>query len=564
MPEYGPQTDFGQKVFMKKYAGRGEDFRDVCNRVASGLADSTQFYHPLREILLSQRFVPAGRILASIGTSRTVCSHNCFVSGTIEDSFVDGPGSIMERATEAAATMRMGGGIGYDFSGLRPRGATVKRLDSTASGPVSFMHIFNAICLATCSAGHRRGAQMGILRVDHPDIEEFIHAKQNAHDLTGFNISVAITDKFMRAIERGDTEFPLTFRNEVYRVINPLQLWEQIMRSAWDWAEPGVVFIDKMNQWNNLQYCETIAATNPCSEQPLPPYGACLLGSFNLARYMVPHHDSVAKWHFDGTRLASDIPHIVRAMDNVNDVARYPLEAQMIEAKHKRRMGLGVMGLANAIEAMGLPYGSEGFIGAMHAILGMMANAVYIASTELAREKGPFPLFDAPPYMGSSYIKGLAPRTQALIAEHGIRNSHLISFAPTGTIALTADNVSSGIEPVFALRATNRVNFDDTWIEMEVEDYGHRVFGTKPRIANEVTADEHIAVLATAQRYSDSAVSKTCNIDGSMPWDEFKALYHKAWRLGAKSCSVFNRDGKRMAALVDVAGSDCKSGTCDV
>lgn len=575
MQEYGPRTPAGQLILRKKYAQKGEDWRDVSNRTASALKDNSEHYHELRKILLDMRFLFGGRILAGAGTSKSVCLHNCFVSGTIEDSFVDGRGSIMDRAKEAAATMRMGGGIGYDFSTLRPRGSLIKKLGSTASGPVSFMHIFDAVCRATCSSGHRRGAQMGVLRVDHPDIEEFIHAKQDQTSLTGFNISVGVTDEFMAAVDNG-SEFPLRFEGETYRVIDASQLWEKIMRSAWDWAEPGVLFIDRMNKMNNLYYCETISATNPCSEQPLPPYGACLLGSLSLPRYIEEGGDGPTPYVFNIQRMRQDILAIVRALDNVNDVAKYPIPEQQYEAQQKRRVGLGVMGLANAVEALGFPYGSEQFIGMEHRILTELKNTAYTASAILAAEKGPFPAYDRDQYLDGEYVKGLSADTRELIRLNGLRNSHLISMAPTGTIALVADNVSSGIEPTFAERATNTYWTEDGPQPLEVVDYGVANFSRgnfqfKPRCAAEVTADEHIKVLCAAQAHTDSAVSKTCNVNGKMPWTDFKALYHKAWLWGAKSCSVFNSDGKRFGVLTasdgDIsadASQQCATGTCDI
>jgi ribonucleoside-diphosphate reductase alpha chain len=563
MENYGPQTPEGQAIFAQKYAQSGESYRDACNRLAQALSDSPAHYHEAREILLHQRFLPAGRNWAGIGTSKNVCAHNCFVSGTIADSYVDGPGSIMDRAKEAAATMRMGGGIGYDFSTLRPRGALVKRLQSNATGPVSFMEIFNAVGLNTSSSGHRRGAQMGVLRIDHPDIEEFIAAKQDNTSLTGFNISVGVTDEFMRALVQ-DRDFELRFNGEVYGTVRAVTLWEKLMRAAWDYAEPGVIFIDRMGQENNLSYCESIAATNPCSEQPLPPYGACLLGSFNLVKYVI--RNDAGRWDFDMEAFKADIPPVVRMMDNVNDVARYPLREQRTEALNKRRLGIGVMGLANVIEACGYPYGSDQFLFFLHAILGTLKNTAYAASARLAQEKGAFPLFDKAAYMEAPFIKGLHSNTRDLIAEYGLRNSHLTSFAPTGTIAQMADNVSGGIEPTFERRAIRPVIFPDGTREMEVVDYGIRAFGTNPKTSGECSADDHVKVLCATQRHSDSAVSKTCNVDGSMAWDAFKDIYMMAYHWGAKSCSVFNKDGKRFgllrAAEPPAEDASCASGTC--
>lgn len=546
----GPQTRVGDYFHAMKYRGEGEAFRESNNRVAAALKDNDPHYHAFREITGAMRFMPGGRIQSAMGAARATTPYNCYVSGTIEDSFVHGEGNIMQRATEAAATMRMGGGIGYDFSTLRPRGASIRKLQSHSSGPISFMNIFDAVCKCVASSGHRRGAQMGVMRVDHPDIEEFLHAKQNTDQLTGFNLSIAVTDEFMEAV-RDRRPFFLRWGGEVYKEVNAAALWEAIMRSTWDWAEPGVLFIDAINRLNNLSYCETIAATNPCGEQPLPPFGACLLGSFNLAKYIVAakvREISTPQWSFDWDQLRADIPHVVRAMDNVVDRARYPLPQQEAEARNKRRMGLGVTGLANAGEALGFPYGSDAFLGWMEEVLKTIAVESYRASALLAKEKGAFPLYDER-YLDAPFIQGLPEDVRALIKAHGIRNSHLTSIAPTGTISLCADNVSSGCEPVFDYLTSRPVNTPGGVEMVEVEDYGVATFGVRGRRASEVTAQEHIAVLTTAQMWVDSAVSKTCNMDGSMSWEDFKGLYWSAWEGGAKGCTTFNIDGKRMALL---------------
>ena len=556
--QIGPQTRVGDYFHAMKYRGEGEDFREANNRVASALKDSDSHYHVLREITGTQRFMFAGRIQSAMGSARATTPYNCYVSGTIEDSFVHGEGNIMQRATEAAATMRMGGGIGYDFSSLRPKGDIIRKLQSHSSGPVSFMSIFDAVCKCVASSGHRRGAQMGVLRVDHPDIEEFLHAKQNTTALTGFNISIAVTDAFMEAVHAGRT-FNLTWGGEVYREVDAPALWEGVMRSTWDWAEPGVLFIDTINRMNNLWYCETIAATNPCGEQPLPPFGACLLGSFNLAKYIRPSFarpDGSIVWTFDKAQLQEDIPHVVRAMDNVVDRARYPLPQQRMEALNKRRMGLGVTGLANAMEALGFPYGSREALRWTEEVLELIAVEAYRASALLAAEKGAFPLFDAERYLKGEFIKKLPDDVRALIAKHGIRNSHLTSIAPTGTISLCADNVSSGLEPVFDYVTERPVNTPGGVEMVEVEDYGVREFGVRGRRANEVKPQEHIAALTTAQRWVDSAVSKTCNLDGTVAWEDFKRLYSSAWEGGAKGCTTFNIDGKRMALLTGKTRGD--------
>ena len=325
--DYGPKISISEEIHAMKYRSKGETFTEAMARVADALKDSDEHFEALKKILYTQRFLPAGRVQSAMGAPRRVTPYNCFVSMTIEDSME----GIMSAAHNAAKTMQMGGGIGYDFSTLRPRGALIKSLESRSSGPMSFMGIFDAVCKTIASAGHRRGAQMGVLRVDHPDIEEFISAKNNSTELTQFNISVGVTDAFMQAVKNG-TDFDLVFGGQVYKTVSAKSLWDQILRCTWDWAEPGILFIDRINQKNNLWYCETIAATNPCGEQPLPPNGACLLGSFNLVKYIKDNTDSTG-YAFDFDKLAADIPHVVRAMDNVVDRATYPLPAQEKEAK---------------------------------------------------------------------------------------------------------------------------------------------------------------------------------------------------------------------------------------
>lgn len=558
----GPRTAAADALHAMKYRGPGEDFREAMNRIAFGLKDSDGHYHDLRDVLLHMRFLAGGRIQSAIGAVRQVSAHNCHVSGTIADSFTDGPGSIMQRAHEAAATMRLGGGIGYDFSTLRPRGDQIRRLQSHSTGPVSFMRIFNEICLCTSSSGHRRGAQMGVLRVDHPDIEEYIRAKQNRDQLTGFNLSVAVTDEFMTAALE-DKPFDLRFNGMVYRTVDAAALWEMIMRSTWDWAEPGVIFIDRINEMNNLRYCEEIAATNPCGEQPLPPFGACLLGSFNLTRYLVPYGAArpvgEPGYALDLDLLRHDIPIVVRALDNVIDRSIYPLPAQRAEAMTKRRMGLGVAGLANALEATGRPYGSSEFLAATEEVLAIISAEAYRASAMLAKEKGTFPLYDAERYTAAPFIRSLPGDVQEEISLHGVRNSHLTSIAPTGTISLCADNVSSGVEPVFAYSVKRPINTPTGVDLQDIDDYGVAFLGTEGRLAKDVAAREHVDVLAVAQRHVDSAVSKTVNMDGRvMAWDEFKDLYRRAWEAGCKSCSTFNVAGKRSALMTtNEEGQSC-------
>ena len=553
MEQFGPTMPLSQEIHAEKYREPGESFREAMGRVAASLSDGPEHYHEFRDILLDMRFMPGGRIQAAMGTAKTVTAYNCFVSGTIADSFVHGDGCIMDMAKEAAATMRMGGGIGYDFSTLRPRGSLIKKLRSASSGPLSFMEIFDAVCRCVASSGHRRGAQMGVLRVDHPDIMEFLDAKTNSTQLTGFNISVAITDKFMQALELG-RPFELQFNGETYQEVDPVAVWEKIMRTTWDWAEPGVLFIDRINEDNNLRYCETIAATNPCGEQPLPPYGACLLGSFNLTKYLRPKTVAMvgqARWDFDWEQFKRDIPFVVRAMDNVVDRTSYPLEAQKQEAKNKRRMGLGITGLANAGEALGFVYGSEAFLKFEADVLDELNRLCYTTGALLAKEKGAFPLFDERYGVGGFFDRTFKDsEVSDLVAKHGLRNSHYTSIAPTGTISLAADNISSGIEPVFSHGYDRTINMPDGVRVERVEDYGVAKLGVHGKTADKVTVREHLNALVVAARRVDSAVSKTCNVAPDTPWEDFKAIYHDAWQAGAKGCTTFNVGGKRFGILV--------------
>ncbi|WP_296895925.1 adenosylcobalamin-dependent ribonucleoside-diphosphate reductase [Thiohalocapsa sp.] len=565
MEHYGPETPASQAVMRMKYLQHNETFRDACNRVAWPLADGPDHYHSFRRLLLSQRFLTGGRIMAATGTSKATTAFNCFVSGQISDSFVSGEGNIMQRAAEAAATMRMGGGIGYDFSTLRPRGDMIRGLQSHSSGPVSFMEIFNAVGLCIASSGHRRGAQMGVLRVDHPDIEEFIHAKHNTHKLTGFNISIAVTDTFMEAV-KSDNMFELRFEGTSYRTIRARELWEKIMRSTWDWAEPGVIFIDRMNAMNNLHYAETIFTTNPCSEQPLPPYGACLLGSVNLVKYLVPISQPVpAKnphYSFDMEQLAADIPVIVTALDNVVDDTIYPLPEQEQEAKNKRRMGIGITGLANTLAAIGLTYGSEEAAVWTELLLQRLNNEAYRASAKLAARRGAFPMFRKEPYLDGRFVQNLDPDVRDLIAEYGIRNSHLTSIAPTGTISFCADNVSSGIEPVFSHNEQRIVNTPEGPQTFQVQDYAYKFLGIECPTANDLDPEAHVRLLTAAARWVDSSVSKTVNVPNTIAWEDFKDLYMQVYEAGGKSCATYTMEGKRPSIRTEI--KDCSEGECAV
>ena len=546
--EYGPTLPISEEIHAMKYRSEGESFRDAMTRVAAALQDDEAHFNNFRTILYNQRFLPAGRVQSAMGAPRKVTPYNCFVSTTIEDSME----GIMGAAKDAAKTMQLGGGIGYDFSTLRPHGALIRSLESRSSGPLSFMGIFDSICKTIASAGHRRGAQMGVLRVDHPDIEKFIRAKNNSTDLTQFNISVGVTEEFMDAV-KNNLDFDLTFEGRVYKTVSAVALWDDILRSTWDWAEPGILFIDRINKKNNLHYCETIAATNPCGEQPLPPYGACLLGSFNLTKYISMMPDGT--YAFNMNMLKNDIPHVVRAMDNVCDRATFPLPEQEQEAQNKRRMGLGVTGVANCLEAMGHEYGSDDFIHWMEKIMTVIRDGCYMTSVALAVEKGAFPLYN-PSYLDSDFAKTLPASIRSLISAHGIRNSHLLSVAPTGTISLSADNVSSGIEPVFSHSYDRTIQtFDGPRIET-VEDYGYREFGVKGKTADELSVFDHVKVLNSASKFVDSACSKTCNTGDDVSWEDFKRVYMEAYEGGASGCTTFRASGKRYGILNASASED--------
>ena len=529
--------------------GAGDrDVADSWSRVALALAQAEK---PEQRVgralgfaraLSNYKFLPAGRILAGAGTGRNVTLFNCFVMGTIPDS-MDG---IFGALREAALTLQQGGGIGYDFSTLRPRGAGVAGVGADASGPVSFMDVWDSMCRTIMSAGSRRGAMMATLRVDHPDIEEFIAAKRTAGRLTNFNLSVLVSDAFMKAV-KADADWDLQFDGKVYRTLKAKALWDTLMRSTYDYAEPGVIFIDRINQANNLGYVETIAATNPCGEQPLPPYGACLLGSINLARLVKsPFGDDAA---IDMAELERLVGTAVRMLDNAIDVSRFPLEAQAQEARAKRRIGLGVTGLADALIFCKVKYGSPESLVLIRTWLEAISHAAYRASVELAKEKGAFPLFDAHQFLNRPHIAALPADIRDGIAYCGIRNALLTSIAPTGTISLFAGNVSSGIEPVFAFRYGRKILLPDgTRQEEQVEDYAVRLFrekfGDAPLPDYFVNAQtlapaDHLAVQAAAQPYIDSAISKTINLPADIAFADFEQVYATAYETGCKGCTTY-------------------------
>ncbi len=558
MDRFGqPATDsISRDVWDMKYRLKGQDglavegsIEDTWWRVAKAVAlaepaeqrekRAAEFYG----LLENYRFLPAGRILAGAGTERQVTLFNCFVMGRIPDSL----NGIFTALKEAALTMQQGGGIGHDFSTIRPRGAPVKGVGADASGPVSFMDVWDAMCRTIMSAGTRRGAMMGTMRCDHPDIECFITAKQTATRLRNFNLSVLVTDSFMAAV-KADAEWPLLFEGVTYRTVQARAVWDKIMRATFDYAEPGVIFIDRINADNNLSYCETIACTNPCGEQPLPAYGACLLGSMNLTRFVDAPFSPQAR--LKDEELAGAVTLAVRFMDNVIDVSRYPLPQQQAEAKAKRRIGLGVTGLADALAMCGLRYGAEGAAAAAAHWMGLIERAAYLASIDLARERGAFPLFDAKSFGAAGHVAGLAPSIRSAIAESGIRNGLLTSIAPTGTISLLAGNVSSGIEPIFSIRYQRKILQPDGNSRTEkVTDYAAALWWQThgedvplPEVfvtAETLTPSDHLLMQAAVQKHIDSSISKTINIPVESTFEAFRTVYEDAYDLGLKGCTTF-------------------------
>ena len=512
------------------------------------------FYDSLTDF----KFLPAGRIIAGSGTARNVTLFNCFVMGVIPDSM----SGIFDMLKEAALTMQQGGGIGYDFSTIRPKGSIVKGIAADASGPVSFMDVWDSMCRTIMSAGSRRGAMMATMRCDHPDIEEFIAAKSDSKKLRMFNLSVLVSDAFMEALKKGE-DWRLTFNDKIYKVIKAADLWDKIMRATYNYAEPGVIFIDRINEANNLRYCETITATNPCGEQPLPPYGACLLGSINLARLVeYPFGENA---HLDVSQLENLVATAVRMMDNVIEVSQFPLEVQKLEALNKRRIGLGVTGLADALLMVGLRYGSDEAVEKTEEWMKLIARASYKASINLAKEKGAFSLFDPEKLIASGNMKQMDDDIKQAVRKFGIRNALLTSIAPTGTISLYAGNVSSGIEPVFAYSYTRKVlQNDGSHIEEEVVDYAVQMWRDKfgdaqlPDYfvsAQNLTPSDHVKMQAAAQKWVDSSISKTINCPEDISFDDFKEVYMQAYDTGCKGCTTY-RPNEVTGSVLSVASEE--------
>jgi ribonucleoside-diphosphate reductase alpha chain len=543
-------------------------WRRVSQAIAAAEKDaSSQWELRFHELLDGFRFLPGGRILAGAGSTSRVTLFNCFVMGLIDDS-IDG---IFSALREGALTMQQGGGVGYDFSTLRPRGMEARHANTIASGPVSFMRIWDAMCATMLSTGARRGAMMATLRCDHPDIEEFVHAKRGSSALSHFNLSVLISDAFMQAVREG-REWALVFPLEnqtdnsaeetvervwsgsrdpvlcrVVRRIDARKLWEEILNSSYASAEPGVLFIDRINRLNNLHYRERISATNPCGEIPLPPYGACNLGSINLVTLVRDPFTAAAR--IDFAAMEAMVEDAVRLLDDVIDVSRFPLPEQERQAKGSRRIGLGITGLADALIMLGVHYDSDEARSFAANIMRTLLHRAYRASIALAKEKGSFPFYEREKYLTGEFIATLPADIRDAIAAHGIRNSHLLAIAPTGTISLLANNISSGLEPVFSWEYQRRIlGLDGNYVVEAASDYAWRTWrelhseGPLPEYfvtALQLPPRAHIQMQAALQPYVDNAISKTINIPESMSFAEYQAVYDLAYDSGLKGCTTF-------------------------
>jgi len=610
-------------VLLEKYAAPGEtSVEEIQKRVAAALADDPV---QMERFLSAQAagFVPGGRVNSAAGMARVSTMINCFVQpvgDSMSGNNSDQQPGIMEALRESAETMRRGGGVGYDFSSIRPLGARVKGTDSKASGPVSYMRVFDRMCQTVESAGARRGAQMGVMRVDHPDIEQFIDAKKSPDfmqmglaqsdaetlmnlvrknqgfgwsvrsafaTLSNFNISVAVTDEFMKAVVN-DGDFDLVHDAEpgdaskvkvcadgktrfVYRTVKARDIWGKIMRNTYDGAEPGVLFIDRINADNNLRYCEVIKATNPCGEQTLPAYGCCCLGSINLTRFVKGAFTSSASFDFD--EMAMVVKQAVEMLDKVLDKTRWPLPQQANEASNKRRIGLGYLGLADAMAMVGIRYDSrKGAVFAQQVTV-VLRDAAYMASVNLAQSLGSFPFFDAEKYLEEgTFASRLPVKIQDAIRKYGIRNSHLLSIAPTGTISMAfGDNASSGIEPIFSLRQQrNKIMADGSRQAFELDDFAYRQF--KLAKGEDATTDvfvtamqmsvaDHLRVLGAVAPYIDSAISKTVNVPADYPFEDFQKVYMDAWKMGLKGITTYRPNDMIGAVLVSVDDADKKAVT---
>jgi len=565
-------AEISRRVWTAKYRYQQEaTIAESWRRIASALAaverkDRAAWEERFFGILQDFKFLPGGRIQAGAGTERNVTLFNCFVMGAIEDSIT----GIFAALEEGAITMQQGGGIGFDFSTLRPRGARAKGVGSIASGPVSFMHVWDAMCGTILSTGARRGAMMATLRCDHPDIEEFILAKQQPRALRHFNLSVQITDAFIAAVHQG-AEWPLVFPAAAFagegdtilgdwpgfdkpvpcrivRRVRARELWDRVLRATYEYAEPGVLFIDRINRLNNLWYRERISATNPCGEIPLPPYGACDLGSINLTRFVRLPFSPQA--HLEIEALKDTVQVAVRLLDNVIDASRFPLPQQAENARGTRRIGLGITGLADALLMLGLSYASEESLARAREIMSLICHTAYRTSGALAEEKGSFPYLDRDKYLEGAFIRSLPEDIRLKIGKTGVRNSHLMAIAPTGTISLLAGNVSSGLEPIFAA-SYRRKMLDENGNpeELCLTDYAVQLWrgttgdtqGFPPGFVtvNELPVQAHLNMQAALQPFVDNSISKTINVPEDYPFTEFRQIYDLAYEKGLKGCTTF-------------------------
>ena len=554
--------EISRHIWETRYRAAGEaGIRDSWRRVAQAIAQAEsgerdQWTARFTALLDDFRFLPGGRILAGAGSGHRVTLFNCFVMGTIEDDLEH----IFEALKEGALTLQQGGGVGYDFSPLRPAGTVAQATGSIASGPVSFMPIWDAMCATMLSTGARRGAMMATLRCDHPDIEVFVDAKRDPAALRHFNLSVLVSDALMAAVAN-DADWPLVFPGlGVTRTLKARALWQRILRAAYDTAEPGVLFVDTINRENTLADSETLAATNPCGEIPLPPYGACDLGSLNLTAFVIAPFTADARLDLDALAAAAQLA--VRFLDDVIDVSRYPLPAQAEQAHLKRRIGLGITGLADALVLLGLRYDSTAGRQLAEQAMQAVRDAAYRASIELAREKGAFPAFTRDAFLASGFARRLPPAIREAIAEQGLRNSHVLAIAPAGTISLLANNCSSGIEPIFAAAAERRVlQADGCYRTHSVTDYAMQLWqqrggsGAPPAFveARQLEPLAHLSMQAALQPYVDNAISKTINVAADLPFERFADLYRQAHALGLKGCTVFRPNPVTGAILSESA-----------
>lgn len=601
------QVEISRRVWETRYryllAGTAVDHsvEDSWQRLAETLAlqeknDQAAWREQFYSILSDFRFLPGGRILAGAGTGHDVTLFNCFVMGQIEDSME----GICDSLKQGTLTMQQGGGVGYDFSTLRPAGSLARRVGSMASGPVSFMRVWDSMCATLVSSAFRRGAMMATLRCDHPDIETFIDAKRDPRELRNFNLSVLISDDFMQAVQ-DDSPWPLVFPASTFgdagrsgeliqrcwsgsreavpcvivKTLAARELWERIMRATYDMAEPGVLFVDRINRQNNLYYRENISATNPCGEIPLPPYGACNLGSINLTRLVQSPFTPAARLDF--ARLESTVRIALRMLNHIIDLSRFPLDAQAEQARGTRRIGLGITGLADTLIMLGLHYADESARHLATAAMRKIRDSAYRESVALAKTDGAFPFYERDGYANSPFVKGLPTDIQQEIFEHGIRNSHLTAIAPAGTISLFANNISSGIEPVFAFQAQRRIRgADGEYSVHAASDYAWRLWRqihpneALPKYfvnAHLLTPQQHLAMQAALQPFVDSAISKTINVPADYDFEAFKDLYQEAYRLGLKGCTSFRPNevtGSILAAQDGQTVTEFETGCCSL